>query len=581
MKQIALESIYLHNFKSFINPTLIEFSQNSGLKFLGGKNLMEPRLGSNGSGKSSIWDGFTWCLTGVGVRGQKASDLTSWGEKQPQVIVNLQIDGAATSIDRTGSPNRLAINGVPSTQEDVERLIGLSRDRLLQSVLFGQAVPLFLDLSTAARGELLDSVLDLRLWMDLSEAAGRQATSLSQQVTAYDQTLSFERGKLAALEDENRLREQSVAWQASHDAEIDKFIQRIEDTEGQIADTTKEIAKLKAFVPADLEPIEADILAVKTRLADLADIEKTIHLYRTNRECPTCHQSLGSHMASAQDYIAILEEELHRGLTRGEAAKRLEELREEKAECQQEKVNISNSITRLESEVTSHNKYIRMMVQHVDQLGLNLNPYTARLIEIQKTRTELAATIENLTTKQMETKGELHKVEYWKTGFKKVRLFQVKQVLSRLEIETANAASALGISGWKIRYVTEVENKSGSFKQGIQVLVSTPKYDGRWELYSGGEAQRIRLAVTLGLATLIQNMAGVNYQLEVWDEASHYLSIEGVEDLLTCLSDRADITKKSIWVTDHTALSFGGFSEMWCCEKSSSGSSLNLLTQSN
>src|SRR5581483_96817 len=85
---------------------------------------------------------------------------------------------------RSGPPNRLFVGNIGTTddyvvaeQTDVDRIVGFDRDRFLQSVLFGQRVPAFLDLSIPDRGVLLDSVLRLGLWLELSERAGQRIRS--------------------------------------------------------------------------------------------------------------------------------------------------------------------------------------------------------------------------------------------------------------------------------------------------------------------------------------------------------------------------------------------------------------------
>lgn len=551
MRQIILDSIYLHNFKSFHQPTEIKLSVKSGLKFWGGRNLVEPRLGSNGGGKSSFWDALCWCWFGTGARGQKATDLVTWGETKPHVITRIRMNETLHEIERHGSPNRLLIDKAPANQEDVEQLLGLSRDRFLQSVVFGQGVPLFLDMNANARGELLDGILDLSLWMTLSEDAGRQATLLGRLVSEQEQKLAFERGRLAGAADEEVLQRLSNGWQQKHDAELEDLIVQVADAEDQIV----------ALPNIDL--IEQQLSDALERFRKASELQTQADFYDGTTVCPTCQQSVTDEFA--HEHIKILEAEINQ-LCDENFEDRINQLKKERSDA-----------SRAKSQNIASQTSLNMLVKQVERLGAESNPYVGRLAELQAMRTTVEAAITEIEAKLSTCKGKQLSAEYWKTGFKKVRLYLVKQVLTRMGIETANAASALGIGSWKIEYVTEVENKSGTMRPGIQVLVN----GGRWESFSGGEAQRIRLAVTLGIASMIQNMAAVDYGFEVWDEASQYLSIEGIEDLLTCLQARAEMTQKSIFVVDHTALSFGGFAETWSVTKDEQGSRVSLLSQSN
>src|SRR4051812_32142150 len=116
MRLIVLESMVVSGFRCFTQETTIVFPVG-GFIFLTGINQLDPALGSNGSGKSTVFDAINWCLYGVSIRGQRAADLTSWGTKlRPRVTLCYNIDGEEQIIDRTGSPDTLLINGVAAPQ---------------------------------------------------------------------------------------------------------------------------------------------------------------------------------------------------------------------------------------------------------------------------------------------------------------------------------------------------------------------------------------------------------------------------------------------------------------------------------
>ena len=192
---------------------------------------------------------------------------------------------------------------------------------------------------------------------------------------------------------------------------------------------------------------------------------------------------------------------------------------------------------------------------------------------------EVEDKIKETKTRKRKTQSLLLSTDFWKAAFKRVRLFMVKRVLAQLEVETASAAIALGLIDWKISFSTELETKSGSVRPGIHITVKSPiSPTAPWEVWSGGEGQRVRLAVALGLASLIQRLAGVSIGFEVWDEPSAWLSQEGIEDLLTCLKHRVQITGKSVWLCDHRALSQGAFDEVWQVSKTREGSQIAMIS---
>ncbi len=167
-------------------------------------------------------------------------------------------------------------------------------------------------------------------------------------------------------------------------------------------------------------------------------------------------------------------------------------------------------------------------------------------------------------------------VSFWVGGFKRVRLFIVETTLRQLEVEVNNSLADLGLTDWRIEFDVERENKSGSITKGFVVFVYAPGHAEpvRWESWSGGETQRLRLAGALGLANLIMEQAGLVSQVEFYDEFSTHMSEEGIQDTLQTLHDRAHSLGRQIWVIDHNSLDFGGFSGTLTIIKDTEGSHL-------
>jgi DNA repair exonuclease SbcCD ATPase subunit len=141
---------------------------------------------------------------------------------------------------------------------------------------------------------------------------------------------------------------------------------------------------------------------------------------------------------------------------------------------------------------------------------------------------------------EIEIVNKQASLDYWRQGFRKVRLFCLDNVLRELAVETRNALLALGLVGWTVDFTTATENKSGTLKLGVQADIRSTVATRKFETMSLGESQRARLAISLGLANLIQRWAGVRFDVEVFDEPTAWLSEQGVEDLLDALHARAD-----------------------------------------
>lgn len=597
MRHVQLSYVYIEDFKSFKGKNEIILSTGPGLKYVSGVNEVVPRLGSNGSGKTTVWDAIFWCWTGYSIRGHRASDLASWGTRSPKVITGFFIDDVDHYIERSGSPNRLFIDGTAAEQEEVDAFL-LSRKRLLHSVFFGQSVDFFLDLDVPKRGELLDEVMNLDLWSRLSDIASKKATAAGTQLTSLNGKRSYVLGQYETLTaQEVAVAEANATWEADWRAEIEADTRSMQEIEAlQIRDKRHraEIARDLAALP-DPTAMQKSIRELNTTLVNLhremavcqehlAQNDSEHAFFVQHAQCPTCQQQITEafrthKLASCQShgdqlqarYSALAGEE-------AEAAQRNTELQQDEQamssyvqELERDAALLDQRITRQQIDIAAWAAAI-----HRKKEATN-NPHTVQLNSLREALHATSREIGAVEAESAQVEGERIKYDYWRTGFRRVRLYQVKQVIARLQLETANAAQSLGIGDWTIEYSTEVETKTGTMKSGIHITVKAP--DGTIIVEdSGGEEQRVRLAVSMGVSSLIQEMAGIHFGFEVWDEPSAWLSAEGIDDMLDQLKDRANDQGRSIWLLDHNVLSYPDFSEKWIVRKTRTGS---VMTQYN
>ena len=583
MRQIDLNWIEIDGFKSFQKVCKFTPSAHPGLKLLGGDNVAEPRLEGNGAGKTSLWDALVWCLYGVTAKGNRTSGVLNWKKKQVTVTVCLHMEGEDVEITRQGPPERVFIGKDLASQDDINTIVGLSRSRFLNSVVFGQGAPLFIDLSIPARGEILEDVLDLQLWQRLSNRADDYSKTLSKELSALASQIARLEGTLAALEDEGELQRKSDLWFTQKTAEFDDLLAEFEEKEKSLAlvDTPtldKSIAEAEQAQAAQ-DAVVREIVSNMGSLGGTANIlaqqikalTREIENVNVDTVCRTCGQLITRENEHKHlEALRVSREALHDQYNR--SAAQYEKLRKKEEDARKEGrhlANITQDFRRQRDAIQRDNKVqqdqLDALEKRIEQVAKerDANPFAARLVVVQRDKAATNSALLKTRGNQQTLQGRIHVADFWEAGFKRVRLFLIKQALSTLELEVNSAASVLGLPDWQISFKTESETKSGTIKFGVQIEVKSPQAVAAWELWSGGEAQRIRLAVAIGLSNMIQRMGGVAWTTEVWDEPSNWLSPQGIEDLLECLKYRAGITSKSIWLLDHRALTYSGFSEHW------------------
>lgn len=593
MKHVTICDGSIENFKSFHKKTKLIFDTESkklGFNLITGINLVEPRLGANGVGKSSLWDAVCYCLFGTGIKTSRASELLSIDKKRLAIELNICVDGEFHLINRSYPPNKIYIDGVESEQQDIDNLIDITKQQFLNSVIFGQAVPLFIDLSVPARGDLLDELLQLELWMEASDKASAIANVRNLDLSKVKLSISKIEGQISSLK-EIDLDEEENNWNTKHESEISELLNEFEEQEIKFNKKSKELSKLKELKYPDINNIDFDIGVLEKATtknngdiavfnANMLNLKDEITFYTENTDCKLCGQQISPEFAKGivdknkkllNDMEFEVKELQHKIKANREEIQNLKLKREDIIT----KYNAKNGIfIELKTQVLALENSLNRIEKDLNKKSEETNPYT---IQKDKNKERVSALTKELFTVSKE-KRNIEKVietaEFWKQEFKQVRLYCLKKVLRELEIETMNAANELGLVGWDIHYTTETETKSGTTKFGVQILIKSVLNNINFSSLSGGESQRVRLCVALGLASLIERWAGVKFNLQVWDEPSAWLSQEGIEDLLQCLNNLCETRQKSLYICDHRALIYSGFTDIITLQKTERGTEI-------
>lgn len=596
MRLIVLDRLTIANFRSFTSEVTIEFPPG-GFIYLTGVNQLDPSLGSNGSGKSTVWDALTWCLYGTTIRGQRASDVTPWGSTaRPCVIARYFVDGTKHIVYRLGTPDTLTIDGVVVPQQAVDELMGLTREQFVHSVIFGQASALFMDLTVSARGDMLAEVMDLDYWQRMVDFTAEQSRALATEQDHTSASVSYLRGKRDGYKLQlAQLIEDEQAWNASLADMLTYARTRTAEAKRTMDDATTTLMVLEAAAGDvdDVRPLADECQRLRKRMEELkvehallnARCRDTIgqaEFYANNDVCPTCRQPItdGAHkrhecnteVGELRIAISAVKEEWF------EVDQALADATTQYDVAVQQAANARSALVIAGSEQVSASRAYNAALHQLRDTESTANPYLSSMNDLNDSLEQVEDELEEQEESLTAMKNRQNMLTFWRRGFGMVRLFVVKRLLSVLEVETAAAAASLGVGDWRISFSTERETKSGdvSKRLGVYITATNPRAQGDYRSYSFGETQRIKLAVSLGLGSLIQSLCGVYHSLEVFDEPTAWLSAEGVEDLLECLDSRAESTGRTVWLSDHHSLAYP-FSETWQVTKTANGSDLRRI----
>lgn len=548
-------SVELFNFKTFRGEHSVEFPKRSGLYALTGDNQANPRLGANGTGKSTLLDAIYWCLYGKTTRGLKASDIITWNEKTTWVKVGLKVGPNTFTVERRQNPNSLCIideQAHTMDQATLEKALRLGPEAFMYSIMLPQFGESFFDLTPTGKLALLSSILDLDYWVQRSKEAGELATQVMADKQKVEQEVAKSEGRQQAVQhDIIDLRTRADQFEGEKDEGVAKLNVDLMTLEGEVIGIAREIKDLEAVSQQASKRLQkaqkvkeqhADYVhryvGLEAKLEDLSGIKAT---------CPTCLQPVSvSHLVGERK---VIEKQLEGVKHLLASLKGLEDV----PVLERNKADFERTLATAERKHGGMLERITGLKARIAIERKRANPYS----HIAQEKSEALTTIQALLAKQrrqVTALGEEHaSVSFWVGGFKRVRLFIVEETLRQLEVEVNNNLTSLGMLDWRVEFDVERENKSGTVTKGFVVLVHSPDHDKPvpLEAWSGGETQRLRLAGDLGMANLIMERAGLTGKIEFYDEPSNHLSDEGLRDLAETLHDRALELKKRIWLVDH------------------------------
>ncbi len=229
---MRIERIDIKNYGPFLGKHSFQLSDR-GLTLVMGDNQDEPKMNSNGAGKSSIFDALDWCLFGKVPRGDHVDSIRNEESKDECGVSVILFDdeGKGAWIQRSRDKKKthllFAIDGVEQTRLDnketqvlIEQYLGLNREVFHAAVLFGQLdLAHYADSTDTERMDILTNILQLDEIDELKEVAKAKLGDMQLQGNQARQDWNSKRVLLESLQAQN-FHEQIVQWNQQHADEL-------------------------------------------------------------------------------------------------------------------------------------------------------------------------------------------------------------------------------------------------------------------------------------------------------------------------------------------------------------------------
>lgn len=582
MADLRLIEVGVTNFRSFTGEHVIRLNRAPGVYFIRGENKLTGE--ANGSGKSTLFvDSLLWAFFGVlEDDARPGASVVPWGSSaKPEVFVRFDVGSEKHTLCRARGSLRLDDEEI--TGDRVQKVIGISEGLFRRSFLLGQFGRLFLDLRPEEQTGLFNEAVDVSKLIRASTSASVEAKATAAEVARLTQERTRLDGESSAIRTQLKSeKERAGDWDKSQAAVVKRCSSDLLTARKELADYTVRRPAVTVTISSDTDlvrrkrKLETDFALARGEYERLSDVLRT--LVAKGEHCPTCGQSwpdVSSHRAKVDE---VRERVTQAKEVRESVAKSLAKvdrlLQEEEADHRKQiaalsvwegtKQELEKKVARLEDRLADEKQ--------------KTNPYEISVKDLKARKQELDASLVALDELLNAAKVRMDAAMRWAEGFRTIRLDVIDSVTDELAEAVNRHMVALGLSDWRIEFATERETQSGTVSLGFNASVYPPGLASpvRWKAYSGGERQRMHLAMTFGLNEVLLARAGISPNIEIYDEPSKGLSPQGLAALIEYLAERAEKLERAVYLVDHHSLKSGAFREVITVQKDEKGSRVVL-----
>ena len=409
---ITFKKIRWKNFLSTGNhETEINFEENQ-------TNLI---VGTNGAGKSTVLDALTFVLFNKPFRKiNKPQLVNTTNERDCLVELEFTVNSREYLVRRGIKPNifDIEVNGNPLHKQADDRanqrvleqnILKLNYKSFTQIVILGSStfVP-FMQLTTANRREVIEDLLDIRIFSAMSNLIKDKIREKKEQTKSLDL-------KKTNLKDKIKMQQNFIEELENRgNANIDANNRKIDKLDEEVAHYMEQNTTLEEAVTRHTKDQENFIGAgdklvklnnLKGKISQkVGTITKEHKFFTENTVCPTCQQDIEeefrlNRISDAQNTA----KELKKGFDELESTIEFEQTRERQFNALSKEITkLTHGISQNNTRISLNQRQIRDLEHEIQTIASNLQNRNTEHEKLEQFRENLQKTIEYLSEKRQE-----------------------------------------------------------------------------------------------------------------------------------------------------------------------------------
>jgi DNA repair exonuclease SbcCD ATPase subunit len=513
----------------------------------------------NGTGKTTIINALSYALFGNALTNIRKDNLINkTNARNMLTTIDFEVNGTEYRIERGRKPNVLKFyigdqeqeskddnsqGDSRETQQEIERLLGMSHDMFKHIVALNTYTEPFLNLRANDQRSIIEQLLGITL---LSE----KAESLKEQSKQTRDTITEEEYRIKALIEANaKIKEQ-----------IDNLVRRQSLWQNKHAD---DVTKLQLALDELLKlDIDAEILAhqqlaqYRQRVRDLTDLNKFIARAETDQSrqqrnieklqkeitdlkdhrCYACGQDI--HDVKHQEVLQAKEQSLQEELAHlSDTQQQIQQLTQAVQDLGEPGVEPQVFYSK-EEDAIHHRSTVTNLQQQIVTKQAEMDPYTEQILEMQQTAlVEIDYGIINELNRIRDHQEFLLKLLTNKDSFIRKRI--IDQNLSYLNTRLCQYLERIGLP------------HTVMFQNDLSVNITELGRELDFDNLSRGERNRLILSLSWAFRDVWESLYQPINLLFIDELIDSGMDASGVENALAILKRMSRESQKSVWLVSH------------------------------